>query len=254
MIRYIAILFLITSVASAQVVEIPDPNLREAIEAELGKAAGETITVADMETLRWLNSFDANISDLTGLEAATELMELYLYESPISDLSPLAGLTQLTGLYFGGTQITDITPLSGLTNLIYLQLSSNPITDITPLSGLTNLISLELVGNEIVNISPLSGLTNLTELSLFGNPIEDITPLCTLLEQNPDLTVDIANECDPDTEPPTADINSDGIVNILDLVLVAAAFGSVGDNLVGDVNSDGVVNILDLVAVAGQFQ
>ena len=48
------------------------------------------------------------------------------------------------------------------------------------------------------------------------------------------------------------DVNSDGIVNILDLVAVAGAFGQTGEN-VADVNGDGTVNILDLVAVAGAF-
>ena len=47
------------------------------------------------------------------------------------------------------------------------------------------------------------------------------------------------------------DINGDGEVNILDLVLVANAFGE--SNLKADVNGDGEVNILDLVAVANAF-
>ena len=42
-------------------------------------------------------------------------------------------------------------------------------------------------------------------------------------------------------------------MNILDLVLVASAFGNAGINLAGDVSGDGVVNILDLVLVAGMF-
>ena len=46
-----------------------------------------------------------------------------------------------------------------------------------------------------------------------------------------------------------ADINRDGIVDINDLVLVAANFGKTGENL-ADVNGDGVVNIADLIAVA----
>ena len=45
------------------------------------------------------------------------------------------------------------------------------------------------------------------------------------------------------------DVNTDGVVNILDLVAVAASFGQTGENI-ADVNTDGVVNILDLVAVA----
>ena len=45
------------------------------------------------------------------------------------------------------------------------------------------------------------------------------------------------------------DVNGDGIVNIQDLVAVAAALGKVGKNN-ADVNDDGEVNIQDLVAVA----
>ena len=45
------------------------------------------------------------------------------------------------------------------------------------------------------------------------------------------------------------DVNGDGVVNILDLVAVAQAFGK--DGLQGDVNGDGVVNVFDLVQVAG---
>ena len=46
------------------------------------------------------------------------------------------------------------------------------------------------------------------------------------------------------------DVNGDGIVNILDLVAVANAFGKNAP----DVNGDGVVNVLDLVAVANAFK
>ena len=48
-----------------------------------------------------------------------------------------------------------------------------------------------------------------------------------------------------------ADVNRDGVVNILDLVLVAQALGT--DKAGGDVNGDGVVNVFDLVFVANQF-
>lgn len=54
------------------------------------------------------------------------------------------------------------------------------------------------------------------------------------------------------SEEINTDVNADGIVNILDLVQVANAFGQpVSDeNAAADVNADGVVNILDLVQVA----
>ena len=46
------------------------------------------------------------------------------------------------------------------------------------------------------------------------------------------------------------DVNSDGVVNTQDLVLVASNFGQTGQNS-ADVNGDGIVNIQDLVLVAG---
>ena len=49
-----------------------------------------------------------------------------------------------------------------------------------------------------------------------------------------------------------ADVNTDGVVNIQDLVLVSSNFGQTGQNI-ADVNGDGVVNIADLVLVAGAF-
>lgn len=51
---------------------------------------------------------------------------------------------------------------------------------------------------------------------------------------------------------PKLDINDDGTINILDLVLVASSFGEHGEND-ADVNGDSVVNILDLVLVASAF-
>ena len=48
-----------------------------------------------------------------------------------------------------------------------------------------------------------------------------------------------------------ADVNGDGVVNILDLTLVAQGFGT--DSLEADMNGDGVVNVFDLVFVANEF-
>ncbi|MDE0011435.1 MAG: dockerin type I domain-containing protein [Candidatus Poribacteria bacterium] len=47
----------------------------------------------------------------------------------------------------------------------------------------------------------------------------------------------------------TADLNGDGVVNILDLVILSNAFGKDSP----DLNADGVVNILDLVVISNAF-
>ncbi len=54
----------------------------------------------------------------------------------------------------------------------------------------------------------------------------------------------------PEFEILAGDVNSDGIVNILDLVTTAASFGKTGVVLAEDINCDGSVNILDLVIVS----
>ena len=49
----------------------------------------------------------------------------------------------------------------------------------------------------------------------------------------------------------SADVNNDGVVNILDLVLVASLIGTT--NAAADVNGDGIVNNQDLVLVSSAF-
>ena len=46
------------------------------------------------------------------------------------------------------------------------------------------------------------------------------------------------------------DVNADGQVNVLDLILVAVFYGTRGNGLPADVNADGIVNVLDFAAVA----
>ena len=185
--------------ATAQVVDIPDPNLRAVIENALGKVSGATITTADMATLPRLEAKNANISDLTGLEGATNLKSLRLggnsisdiapvtgltnlkvlslWANSISDISPVEALTNLTELYLSGNLISDISPVADLNQLTWLHLQSNRISDIAALASLTNLTALRLDRNSISDISALLGLTQLTELRLARNNITDLSPL-----------------------------------------------------------------------------
>ena len=55
-------------------VDIPDPNLRAAVEIALGKTEGDPIAPAEMATLTRLEASEADIRDLTGLEHATNLV------------------------------------------------------------------------------------------------------------------------------------------------------------------------------------
>ena len=186
------------------IVAIPDANLRAAIETALGKASGASSTPAEMAGLTRLEAPNSNISDLTGLEYATNLTRLDLgaewvsrrevkrymanfvqrrngaNSNEISNLSPLSGLTRLEYLNLGSNLISDVSVLSGLTSLTYLDLYDNYISDVSALSGLTNLTSLDLYNNLISNVSVLSSITGLEKLFLGINLISDVSVLANL--------------------------------------------------------------------------
>ena len=160
-----------------QIVDIPDANLRAVIADSLGKASGATITQADMLTLTTLLAPNANISDLTGLEYATNLTALSLGRNNISDISTLSSLTSLVVLYLSNNSISDISALSKSTSLTSLSLYRNSISDVSALSNLTSLTSLNLGRNSISDFSPIANLTSLVELSLGGSKISDLSVL-----------------------------------------------------------------------------
>ena len=150
-----------TSTAAATV-NIPDNNLRAKIETALGKTSGATISATEMATLTSLTAQDTRITDLTGLETATNLTTLLLGGNSVSDISALTGLTNLTELQLWDNQIANLSDLSGLTNLTTLYLWGNNISDISHVAGLTSLTQLRIGENSISNISAVSSLTNLT--------------------------------------------------------------------------------------------
>ena len=265
------ILFLVPyNPATAQTVHIPDPGLRSVIESALGKEAGADITQSDMESLEslqagcryltlsekgwftplaehWVcdttdDTFVSSIKNLTGLEFATNLIELEFGKNQISDVSPLKNLTNLIELDLLSNRISDATPLKNLRKLTYLSLRDNQISDMTPLKDMTKLIYLSLRDNQqisdvsplknlvkltylnldhnykIIDVSPLKNLINLRYLSLDDNRISDATPLKNLTKL---IHLDISDNPIPDLTPLKdmkkmidLDLDSNGILDI----------------------------------------
>ena len=158
-------------------VNIPDSNLHAAIETALGKAKGNPITSSEMATLTELRAPNANISNLTGLELATNLTWLGLLHNSVSDISPAAGLTNLTWLDLVGNDLSDVLALTRLAKLTSLFLDNNRISDVSPLAGLAQLTHLGLANNTISDISLVASLTNLTWIRLNNNLLSDLLPL-----------------------------------------------------------------------------
>ncbi|MDE0010492.1 MAG: leucine-rich repeat domain-containing protein [Candidatus Poribacteria bacterium] len=159
---------------------MPDANLAAEVRGQLRLELGSPLTKQDLNRLTSLYADSLGITDLTGLEHATQLKRLYLSRNEISDITPLAKLTKLE----------------------ILNLSSNEISDITPLTKLTNLTQLHLSSNEISDINPLTKLTKLEILNLKGNEISDTGPIRQLLQRNPNLKLDIHPDAGPTIEGP----------------------------------------------------
>ena len=161
-------------------VSIPDPNLRSVIEEALGKASGALITAADMARLERLFADDAGISNLKGLEAATQLERIEFRRNSISDLSPLRGLTRLNNIKLRGNKITNVSSLAGLINVGWLGLEENEITDLSPLEGLVKLNGIGISGNPVSDVSPLAGLISLERIDAWRTPISNFSSLAKL--------------------------------------------------------------------------
>ena len=247
-----------------EVVSIQDPILAIALRKALGLAPQDAITQLDMQKLVTFEIHDIDIdldpehqgqiTDLTGLNFATNLVGVEISSNQISDITPLSGLP-LSWVNLNFNQVNDITPLSGLKGLWRLHMSSNQITDVTPLKGLTRLRQLDLPDNQITDISPLVELKNLSSLSLRGNPIENTYPLNELRRWNPNISIDIDISKVPPA--PTSDFDGDGTVNVSDFLLFANQFGlsrgDAGYDARYDLDGDGTIGIGDFLIFGEAF-
>ncbi len=87
--RALAVAMGTNAVALSQIVEIPDPYLRAAINAALGKSAMDAITQGDLLNLTTLYAPGMGISNLTGLQYATNLASANLSNNNITNWTPL---------------------------------------------------------------------------------------------------------------------------------------------------------------------
>ena len=169
--------------------EMPDAGLRGASEWALSKFGKGAL--ADLPRL---DAANRGIENLTGLEGATGLRDLFLDGNKVKDISPLAGL-RLRTLMLAHNMVGDLAPLADMDSLDVLALDGNALCELPPLpSSLSRLYlsdnclsdigpladlwlrELDVSGNSITSLEPLLG-THLRYLQVDDNPITDISPL-----------------------------------------------------------------------------
>lgn len=120
------------------------------------------------------------ITDLGGLEYASNLKTLILDNTAVTDVTPLSGLTQLEQLTIENTDITDISSLNNLINLKRLDLSGTNISDISTLGNLKNLVSLSVYNTRVSDCSVVSNMSKLKNLYISNTDVSDISAVANL--------------------------------------------------------------------------
>jgi internalin A len=153
-----------------------DPHLQQCIE---NTAAANHWTQIEQISGR-IDCRKHSISNLSGMEALTNVTSLDLSVNYISDITPLSKLQALETLKLSFNTVADLRPLETLTQLKILNMDNNMVSNITALKHLYRLTNLSLQNNLVTNISPLEGLTALQYLNLAVNTISDISALAHL--------------------------------------------------------------------------
>ncbi|MDE0659924.1 MAG: leucine-rich repeat domain-containing protein [Gammaproteobacteria bacterium] len=150
-------------------VKFADSHLRNAVLLALNKPSDADITLEELASLRVLDAAGTNenkIDNLTGLEAATGLETLLLFDNAVADLTPLGHLGDLHDLFLDRNGLDKLDGLAPLTGLTTLSLTGNPVRDLAPLADLTALTRLWLDETGVLELEPLAGLTALNLLVL----------------------------------------------------------------------------------------
>ena len=144
------LIILLSASAVSQTTTIPDPNFEQAL-INLGfdiSLDGQVLT-ANINNVTFLDVFNTNISDLTGIEDFDELDTLYCAQNPLTTLNV--------------TQNTVLTTL----NCSYTGLTSLDVTQNT------SLISLYCVNNQLTNLDVTQN-TVLKNFSCYFNQLSSI--------------------------------------------------------------------------------
>lgn len=167
--------------SNAEVI-IPDRSLRLAIIKALQIDETDPITAEKMAGLTSLIAISQNITNLEGLEYATNLEQLNLISNSISDITPIQNLRYLKELRLSKNALSDVKSLVNLTQLTVLELGSNKVTDIEAIENMRNLRVLNIGENKLKNISSLENLDSLETLYINSNQLTDISPVENLTD------------------------------------------------------------------------
>ena len=171
--KLLLILLCLPFIGFGQQTYVPDDNFEAYLEAN-GMGNGiindDYVTTANINTVTFLDVYNQNISDLTGIGDFTALTQFGCSDNQITYLDVSAN-TALEELYCPKNQLTNI-DISGATSLTKLTCYSNFLINLD-VSGNTSLIELYCQSNNL-SILDISNNTILTKLWCFDNQLTSL--------------------------------------------------------------------------------
>lgn len=164
------LVLLLSGVANAQIVNIPDANFKAKLIA-LGIDANTDGEIQQSEAQMPSNLIvsDSNLSDLTGIEYFTNLGFLDCHDNSLSNLN-LTGLSNLQMLDCSNNLLSTLN-LTGVSNLNWLNCTNNLLTS---LNGVSSTVTILRCGNNRLTNLNASSLTNLSILECSNNRITSL--------------------------------------------------------------------------------
>lgn len=182
-------------------VSFKDPKLKKCVQEQLfGPGKDDPVTKEQAKQVTRISCAGRGITDATGLEDFTNLIQLDLTANSITDAAPFQKISALQTLRLEGNRIKTL-DLSRMKALIFLDASNNPLTAVTGMVTVyleyLNLSGGQLIGeldlsfqdelyladlsqNQLTGIGNVSQLTALSYLYLENNGFKDLPGLKTL--------------------------------------------------------------------------
>ncbi|WP_437565683.1 leucine-rich repeat domain-containing protein [Sorangium sp. So ce542] len=158
-------------------VDVPDPALAAGLREQLGLDADEPIPGASLAVPELLSLDNLGIEDLSGLECATSVEQLFLDGNRIEDISILTRLPRLYNLHLDANRIVSLGALSGHQALMTLSARDNLVSSTSDLNDLPELQNLILSGNPLEALEGLDGLDGLFHLSVERTLVAELSSL-----------------------------------------------------------------------------
>lgn len=192
-----------------------DEKLEAIVRETLDMPEGQ-LTYYDLDKLRVLDLTDLDISDLSGIEFATNLEEL-IVNYPVDNVTAIEDLTQLKKLVIKRGGLKSIEFVQSLSQLKYLDISYNEIESITPILSFDQLEYLDMKRNKVRDVSGLD-LPKLKTLYIEGNYIIDYNAL-PILDQVKETDIFIAYFNDSNLDRAVRDTlgKTEGVITDKDL-------------------------------------